>query len=137
MSKAIGVGTKFMLDTTQVGALSSISGVELSADQVDVTTLENTTGYRDFLAGFKDGGEVGLSGYLDGEDAGQAAMLEAFHSGEQKACKIVFPAAIGKTWEFTAVVVKFSTGAEIDSAITFEASVKVCGKPELKATVGG
>ena len=137
MSKAIGVGTKFMLDATQVGALSSISGVELSADQVDVTTLENTTGYRDFLAGFKDGGEVPVSGYLDGADDGQAAALEAFHSGAEQECKIVFPTAIGKTWSFKGIVTKYTTGAEVDGAVTFEANVKVCGKPELAATPAG
>ena len=98
MSKSVGVGTKFNLDTQAVGGLNSISGLDLSADTVDVTDLGNSTGYRDFLAGFKDGGELGLSGFLDGADEGQAAMLEAFHSGEQSDCKIIFPSAIGKTW---------------------------------------
>lgn len=137
MSKSVGVGTKFNLGVQAVGGLNSISGLDLSADTVDVTDLGNSTGYRDFLAGFKDGGELGLSGFLDGADEGQAAMLEAFHSGEQSDCKIIFPSAIGKTWEFKGVVTKFTTGAEVDSAISFEATVKVCGKPELKATVGG
>ena len=137
MAKAVGVGTQFHLGDAQVGGLSSIGGLDMSADTVDVTTLGNTTGYRDFLAGFKDGGEVPISGYLDGEDAGQSAALEAFHSGEEQNCKIVFPTAIGKTWSFKGIVTKYTTGVEVDGAVTFEASVKVCGKPELATTAGG
>lgn len=137
MSKAVGVGTQFHLGGKQVGGLSSIGGLDMSADTVDVTALDNTTGYRDFLAGFKDGGEVPVSGYLDGEDEGQSAALEAFHSGAEQDCKIVFPTAIGKTWSFKGIVTKYTTGAEVDGAVTFEASVKVCGKPELAATPAG
>ena len=55
-------------------------------------------------------------------------------SGEIVACSIVFPAAIGKTWSFKAVVTKFATSADLDDAITCEASLKVSGKPTLAAT---
>ena len=52
-------------------------------------------------------------------------------------CKIQFPAKIGKTWSFKAGVTKFTTSADVDDAITFEATLKVSGKPTLAATVGG
>lgn len=134
MSKSRSVGTVLNINSKKVGALKSIGGIELSADTVDVSDLGNSTGYREFLQGFKDGGETALSGFYDGADEGQAEAYTLFESGEIVDCSIVFPAAIGKTWSFKAIVTKFATSADLDDAITFEASLKVSGKPTLAAT---
>lgn len=143
MAKSRSVGTKLLIAPktgnadVEVGALSSVSGIDASADEVEVTDMGNTDGYREYLPGFKDGGEVSLSGYVDGEDAGQARLYELMESGDVVDCKIQFPAKIGKTWSFKAGVTKFTTSADVDDAITFEATLKVSGKPTLAATTGG
>lgn len=143
MAKSRSVGTKLLIapktgnTDVEVGALSSVSGIDASADEVEVTDMGNTDGYREYLPGFKDGGEVSLSGYMDGEDAGQARLYELMESGDVVDCKIQFPAKIGKTWSFKAGVTKFTTSADVDDAITFEATLKVSGKPTLAATAGG
>jgi predicted secreted protein len=143
MAKSRSVGTKLLIapktgnTDVEVGALSSVSGIDASADEVEVTDMGNTDGYREYLPGFKDGGEVSLSGYMDGEDEGQARLYELMESGDVVDCKIQFPAKIGKTWSFKAGVTKFTTSADVDDAITFEATLKVSGKPTLAATVGG
>lgn len=140
MAKSRSVGTKLLIapktgnTDVEVGALSSVSGIDASADEVEVTDMGNTDGYREYLPGFKDGGEVSLSGYMDGEDAGQARLYELMESGDVVDCKIQFPAKIGKTWSFKAGVTKFTTSADVDDAITFEATLKVSGKPTLAAT---
>ena len=140
MSKSRSVGTKLLIaaatgntDVT-VGGLKSISGIEVSADEVDVTDMGNTDGYREYLPGFKDGGEVPVSGYMDGADSGQDRMYELLESGDVVACKIQFPEKIGKTWSFKAGVTKFATSADVDDAVTFDATLKVSGKPTLAAT---
>ena len=66
--KSRSIGTKIKVDATVVGSLTSIGGIEASAETVDVTALDNADGYKEFLGGFKDGGEVPLEGYLDGEN---------------------------------------------------------------------
>ena len=97
MAKSRSVGTVFNIDDQKVGGLSSISGVEISSETTDVTALDNTTGYKEFLGGFKDGGEISLEGFLDGDDAGQDAMYAAMDDQEEHNFSIVFPKAIGKT----------------------------------------
>ena len=135
MAKSRSVGTKFTIDGTAVGSLTSIGGLELSSETTDVTALDNADGYKEFLGGFKDGGDVSLEGYLDGEDAGQSAMHEAFEDQEVHECTIVFPDAIGKTWSFDAVITKFTAGsASLNDALKFGASAKVSGKPTLAMT---
>lgn len=134
MSKSNSVGTKLIVNEKTVGALKSINGIEVSADTIDVTDLNNTDGYREKLPGFKDSGEVSASGFLDGEDVGQAECETLLDSGEVVPCKIVFPAKIGKTWSFNAGVTKFATSAELEDAVGFEIALAVSGKPTLGAT---
>jgi predicted secreted protein len=126
------VGTVLNFGTTKVAELTSIGGLELSADTIDTTSLDSDGGYRTFIGGFKDGGEVSISGFFAPDDPGQAAVYAAFESGETKDCKIVFPAPMNATWEFKAVVTGVSTSAELEEAVSFEGTLKVSGKPTLK-----
>ncbi|MFD1953737.1 phage tail tube protein [Paenibacillus thailandensis] len=125
------LGTQLLIGTQVVGNLTSIGGVEASAETIDVTALDSTGGYRKFLAGFKDAGEVSISGYFAPDDPGQAAMYAAFESGDTSAFKIKFPASMSAQWEFNGVVTAFSTSAELEEAVGFESTIKVSGEPVL------
>lgn len=134
MSKSNSVGTKLIVNNKTVGGLTSISGIEISADTIDVTDLANEDGYREKLPGFKDAGEVPASGYMDGDNEGQDECYALMASGEVVDCAIVFPAKIGKSWSFKAGVTKFSTSADLEDAVAFEITLTVSGKPTLAAT---
>lgn len=122
----------------KVGGLTEIGGIELSADTLDTTTLDSDGGYREFIGGFKDAGEVSLSGYLDIAEAnGQKKMYDAFESGDAQEFVIEFPASVKAKWGFKGVVTGFSTSASLEDLITFEATIKVSGKPTLTLTTTG
>lgn len=125
------LGTILKIGTKKVAGLTSIGGLELSADTIDTTTLDSDGGYREFIGGFKDAGEVGVSGFFLPKDGGQAAVYAAFESGEVQECEIVFPPSMGASWQFSAVVTGISTGAELEDAVSFEGTLKVSGKPTL------
>ena len=131
MGKVRSVGTTFKMGksaaTTKIGGLTSIGGVEVSADTVDVTTLDSEGGYREFIMGFKDAGDVSLEGFLDDADTGQAAAYAALESGETQKCEIAF--TNGSKWTFNGIVTGFSTSASLEDAVSFSATVKVSGKP--------
>ena len=133
--KSRSVGTKLILDETAVGGLTSIGGVKVSVDTYDFTDLGDEEGWKDFEAGFKDGGEVPISGYMDGDDEGQDKCYDLLNSGEKANAEIRFPAKIGKSWTFKAIVTGFETGAELENGVSFSATLKVCGKPTLGKTV--
>lgn len=115
-----------------VAGLTSIGGLELSADTIDTTTLDSDGGYREFIGGFKDGGEVPLEGYFDPETGkGQKELYDLFESGATQAFSIVFPAALGAQWNFSGVVTGFTTGASLEDPLSFGATIKVSGAPEL------
>jgi len=131
LGTTISIGTPVML----VGGLTEIGGLSLSADTIDVTTLDSDGGYREFIGGFKDGGEVSVSGFFDNAVGnGQAEMYTAFESGEVKPFVITFPAATNTTWTFNGVVTGFETSAGLEDPISFSGSIKVSGKPTLATT---
>ena len=134
MSKGNSVGTKLKVNNKEVGGLTAIDGVSISADEIEVTDLNNSTGFREFLQGFKDGGDVSVDGFLDGADTGQDEVYSLMDSGTLTTVNIIFPTAIGKTWTFSAFVKEFTTGVDVDNAITFSATLRVSGKPTLAAT---
>lgn len=130
------LGTKLKIGTAEVGKLTSIGGLEISADTIEITALDSADGYREFTGGLKDGGEVSISGYFDsGDTDGQIALMTALNTGASTAMTIVFPTAIGFTWTFNGIVTGFATGAELEDAVTFEGTIKVTGKPTLAATL--
>ena len=134
MAKSRALGTTLNVNSKAVGGLTTINGIEINAETVDLTSLDNSTGYREKEPGFKDGGEVTVSGFLDGSDAGQTEMYTLLESGATTTCTIVFPSKIGKTWTFTAGVSRFVTGAELEGGVTFEATLLVSGQPVLAAS---
>lgn len=119
-----------------VAGLSSIQGLELSADTIDVTTLDSEGGYREFIAGFKDAGEVTVEGYLiPATGKGQKELYDLFESGETEDFAIEFPQSIA-SWAFKGVVVGFGTGADLEDPLSFSATIKVSGKPTLTIPAG-
>lgn len=121
------LGTKLKKGTVEIGELTSIGGLELSADTIEQTTLSDT--WRKFAQGLKDGGEVSLSGYFDPTQ--HEGLYSDFESGEEATYTIEFPASLGANWEFSGIVIGYSTGAELEDNISFEATIKVSGKPTL------
>lgn len=126
------LGTKLKIDSTAVAGLTEIGGLSLSADTLDVTTLDSADGYREFIGGFKDGGEVSVSGYLDNTTGeGQAELYAAFESGDVEQFAIEFPAKLNAKWSFDGVVTGIETGASLEDLVSFSATIKVSGKPTL------
>ena len=84
--RAQGTTLKFTpKDKTQVtvGMLRSVGEMAPDSEEIDVTTLDSTGGYREYVQGLRDAGEVELTGF-HGSDAGQKALREAYASGELK-----------------------------------------------------
>lgn len=134
MPKSNAIGTKLKVNSKKVGGLKSINGIEITAETIDVTDFDNSSGYKEKLPGFKEVGDLNGAGFLDGDDQGQDECYALLDSGDVVPCEIVFPAKIGKTWSFNASVVGFKTNAEVGDAIGFEITLAVTGKPTLAAT---
>ena len=130
MSK-LGFGTTFSWGGQAVALLTAINGIELTADMVEVTNHQSANGYKEFLPGLLDAGEVSLEGNFDYTDTtGQQAMITDFNSKTSRTAVITFPSATGTTWTFTGYISSVKIGdAPVDGVIPFTASIKPTGKP--------
>ena len=109
-----------------VGKLSSVGAIAPDSSVIDVTTLDSASGYREYMQGFRDAGEVALSGFHQADDAGQAALRSAFDSGEIGSVEVVFPD--GTVVSFSAFIKSYSLGAaEVDGAVGFSAVLRLSG----------
>ena len=106
MAKFTGKGAGFSIDTgtttptwTEIGQVQAIGDIAVTAEEVDVTTLD-AGDYRDYLQGFKDPGECELTVIFDPELAthGDAAtgLIGLFNAGTVKECAVrVNSSAVG------------------------------------------
>ena len=109
-----------------VGRLSSVGEIQPDSEELDVTTLESEGGYREYMQGLRDSGEVELSGFHDAGDAGQKAIRSAYESGASGAFEVAFPD--GTRVNFSGFVKSHTIGsAEVDGAIGFGAVVRITG----------
>jgi hypothetical protein len=132
----VAMGTTLKKGTTLIGQLTSIDGISVSADTIETTTLDGSgNSYRTFVTSLKDAGEISLSGHF--EFASHNTLLTDFEGSVAATYTIEFPdkgggaTPHGTQWVFSAVVTAFSTSAELEDLIGFEATLKVSGKPTL------
>lgn len=119
-------GTILKFDQVLVGKLTSVGEIAPDSEELDVTTLDSDGGYREYLQGFRDSGEVEISGFHEKGDAGQAALRNAYASGEEGAVEVDFPD--GTVVTFSAFVKSHTIGAaEVDGAVGFGAVLRITG----------
>jgi len=110
-----------------IDGLTSIGEVGVESDEIDVTTLSSTGGFKEFIAGFKDAGEVSLAGYISNESQVDA-LLDLASSQSVEKWTITTPN--GATWQFDAFVKSFKESeATIDGVRGFSASLRISGEP--------
>jgi len=110
-----------------IADLVSIGEIGVESDEIDVTTLDSTGGYKEFIAGFKDAGEVSLEGIIKSETA-MAAMLALAESQAIEEWTIETPS--GSTWVFDGFVKGFKESeATVEGVRGFSGSLRVSGQP--------
>jgi predicted secreted protein len=128
----VAMGTTLKKDTTLLANLTSIDGISVSSDTIETTNLSTEGGYRTFVTSLKDAGEVSISGHFDFES--HDLLLTDFEDGSVDSYTIEFPDSVathGTQWTFSAVVSAFSTSVAMEDLISFDATLKVSGKPVL------
>jgi len=154
MAGHAGLGTKLTMSTAAltstsfspggvavlIGELTNIGGPTMSADQIDVSSHDSTGIFREFVAGFKDAGEISLEGNLT-VGGGADDLLGAFKDRVTRNFHINFPvsstSAVNESylrWELAGTVSGVETAVPYDDKAGFSASVRLSGAPTLVHT---
>jgi len=109
-----------------VGGLTSIGGIQVEGDEIETTTFDSE-GYKEFISGFKDAGEVSIEGVLAvGADFSKLLALQ--DAGTTEPWTIAFKDT--STLAFDGYVKTFGTGdSGMSDAVTFSGAIRVSGKP--------
>ena len=131
-----GLGTKFRRWSgaawEDLAEISSISGPTMTREFIDVTSLDSTGGYREFISGFRDGGTVSLT--MNFTRATYDMMKEDFEDVSSKFYEIVLPDKnedgeyINTSFEFEGLVTELPLEIPTDDKVTANVTIKVNGK---------
>jgi len=133
MTNINAFGTKLRRGSATGTAVAQVTGISigLSADTIDVTSHDSTGGWREYLGGLKDGGEVTLELNFDPvgatHDDVTGGLLDDFASGTSVSWVVTFSDAATSTWAFSAIPVGFELDAPIDDKLTASATLKITG----------
>lgn len=125
MAKIRSFGASFSFDGTTVNGITDISLPEVSTAEIDITSHDETGGFRKFLGGLKDGGTMTVTGKYDIADSGQDKLRLETDDGTAKACVVTF--SDGSTATFNAVLLGYGVTNPLDDAVEFNASLKISG----------
>lgn len=112
-----------------IAEVTNISGPGMTRDLIEVTNLNSVGGWREFISGFRDGGNVVLS--MNYTRAGLDSFLADFESDEVGNYEIILPD--NTSLEFEGFVQEFPLTIPTDSQITMEVTIKVTGQPTVNS----
>jgi len=127
-----GVGTTFgrELDTSSgvyaaLAEVMSIDGPTMSRETYDVTTLDTVGGYREFIGGFRDPGEISLEMNFTAEGYGQ--QIIDFEAATAHGYNIVLSDTGASTLTFDGLVTDLPLSISPDAPVTQNITIKITG----------
>ena len=109
-----------------IAEVNSITGPSMTRDFIDVTSLDSTGGYREFIGGFRDGGDVSLN--MNFTFDGYNQMLTDFESDSAVYYIITLPDTAGTSVTFAAFVTDLPLGITPDDKVTIDVTLKITGQ---------
>lgn len=126
--KAMGtsISCRYNDTDTVIGRLKAISEIKADSEAVDVTCLDAENGYRQYIQGLKDMGEVTLEGFHEADEAGQRMLRTLYEAGAAVPFTVTF--SDESQVQFTAFVKSHALGsAQVDGAVGFTAVLRLTG----------
>lgn len=119
-------------ENLKVANLTSIGEIGVESEELDTTDLDSPNGYKEFIAGSKDAGEVSIAGWIKDETIVEK-MLALAESQSVESWEVAYPS--GAKWTFSAFVKSFKDGEKsTDGVASFTGTLRISGKPTYTAS---
>lgn len=133
-----GVGVQFRRWSgsawVPLAEVNSIEGPTMSRDFIDTTALDTVGGYRTYITGFRDAGDVTLN--MNFTRTTYDAMIADFESSLPQNYEIVIPDDDHTSIEFEGYVTEVPLSISPDDKITANVTIKVSGQPSVNSGSG-
>lgn len=125
-----GVGTIFRRwngsSWNNLAEVNNIDGPGMSRNVIDVTSLDSTGGYKEFIAGFREAGTVTFT--MNFTRTNLDLMKADFESDDLQNYEIVLPDTDTTSLEFTGLVTEMPLSIPMDDKITIDVTIQVSGE---------
>ena len=130
MSNAIaGAGAVLKRGVTAIAEVLSITGPGMTRDFIDVSNLDSIGGYREFIAGFRDGGELTFS--MNFTIGGYDDLLLDYESESVQSYELILPDSGTTTFSFSGFVTNLPLNITPDDAVTVDVTIKISGQVSM------
>ncbi len=111
-----------------IANVTDITPPGIERETYDVTAHDSLEGWREFIGGLKDGGEVEIEVNYDPRE--HDTLISDFADALPRNYKVVWPGTLG-SWAFAAILTNFEPEAPHDDKLAASATFKVSGKPTI------
>ena len=129
----LALGTELQIETSPgnfetIPGCQGIDGPGMTRDTVDVTSHSSTGGYREYISGLRDGGEVTCDVNWLFDDPAQLALEDAFGTEVPVNFRVRYPWLTPVIYdEFAGLVTDLTRSSPIDAQSTRALTVKITG----------
>jgi predicted secreted protein len=116
---------------TAIAEVNSIDGPGMTRDTIDTTSLDTAGGFRTYITGFRDGGDVTL--VMNFTRDGYEAMRIDFTTDDSVNYQIVLPDEGATTLDFAGRVTDLPMSIVPDDKITMTVTIKITGEVTLSS----
>lgn len=139
MAKKAAFGTKLAVQYDQTGSYvdvtfpKDISGPGVSRETIDITNHDSADGYREYLPGLGDGGEVSYDLVFDSASAAHETLYNTAAGGGVHNFYLKLPGFVstgaGGYWSFAGIFTKCDISTPVADVVMASVAIKVTGKP--------
>lgn len=135
----LGLGTVLRISIasvmTDIPYVQSITGPGTAFDIVDVTTHSSTGGFREFISGLADGGEITATINWHTDETTHQALFDAQYNREVTAFQLSWSAlpdfATDNLFDFDGFVTGLPFTSPTDAQVTADLTIKITGPVDV------
>jgi len=117
---------------TDIAQISSLSGPNLQADTIDVTTHDSVNATKEFVSGLIDAGEFTVGLVFDPNVVTHTALWNDLVARTSASFALHFPTLLGVSWGFEGFITGFGAiEAQPNGAVTTTVKIKLSGAPNV------
>ena len=122
---------------TTIAECKNLSGPQLTAGAIDVTSHDSAAAFREYIGGLRDGGKItfDLNWIPNNATHGFVTGLLSRGFGGTKSqstqFRVVFPDAATTTWTFNGLVTKLAPVSGVDKELLAQVEIQITGQPTL------
>ena len=127
-----GHGTTLSIGGTTVGNITSISGPDQSRDAIDISTMDSTNKWREYIPGMIDAGEVSVDLNFDGTTV--STLLQAQLTQTAQTILITFSDSDTATWSASGFITSLGHAIPFDDKVSQTVGMKFTGAATFSAS---